>query len=584
MNAIRLTTVATTVALLCACAANTNNTALTQRENAIAQKATANVANKDIPIVVNTPGTAAAGAVAAERARTLPVAKHSTGSWVGARTIMVQSDSQLPASFYENFSFNFDDRANRGTVSLAVVAERITRLSGVPVRISGDVYQAPLTTTPVAPVAAAATTPIPARTNAANGPLPTTLAPTPAVAAAAAESAVPAYAPYVQPIISLNSVDMHWNGTLSGFLDHVTARLNLSWSYREGVVVIERYVTEAYEFAAFGSSQDFRMNLSGGGAGGAGNAAIDVTEQGKIEILNTIKASVDQMIKLAGGASVLNLSTGRLTVTTTRDVMNRVRELLKQEDASLKRQAQIQIDVYSVTTNDSDEQGVDWNVVFSKLTESWGATLKSPVTLSSTSAASLGFNIMSGLNTETSKEFGGSTAAIKALNEIGTTAKVRPVTLIAMNRQWARKTNLNVTGYVAETTSSSSSGGTSAGQKTSSITTGDKILVQPAILNNGEIMLKFGISLTELVSLLTVSAGSGVSATTVQTPNTTGIDDQSTVRLRPGEAMVVTGLTRRVAQNNTRTLSENAAVGLGGTQSQSFKREEFMIVVRAFQI
>jgi type IVB pilus formation R64 PilN family outer membrane protein len=389
----------------------------------------------------------------------------------------------------------------------------------------------------------------------------------------------------VQPIITLNSVDMHWNGSLASFLDHVTGRLNLSWSYREGVVIIERYVTESFEFAAFGGSQDYKMNLTGSSSAGTGGAIMDVAESGKVEILTTIKSSIDQMIKSTNGTSVLNLSTGRITVTAQKDIMARLRELARAEDASLKRQAQIQIDVYSVTSNNSDEQGVDWNLVFNKMSEAWGASLKSPTSLVNSAASTMGINIISGIaGNTTSAEFGGSTSVVKLLNEVGGSAKVRPITMVAMNRQWARKTNLNSSAYVSETTSASSAGGTTGGQKTASITTGDKILVQPAILDNGEIMLKFGISLTELVSLLTVSSGTGASLSSVQTPNTSGIDDQSTVRLRAGEAMVVTGLSRKTATNNTRTLSENASVGVGGSQAQSFKREEFMIVVRAAQI
>ena len=51
-------------------------------------------------------------------------------------------------------------------------------------------------------------------------------------------------------------------GSLASFLDHVTGRLNLSWSYREGVVVIERYITENFELADFVGTQDFKQGYS----------------------------------------------------------------------------------------------------------------------------------------------------------------------------------------------------------------------------------------------------------------------------------------------------------------------------------
>ena len=43
---------------------------------------------------------------------------------------------------------------------------------------------------------------------------------------------------------------MRWSGSLEGYLDLVTDQLSLSWEYRDGVVVIERFRTEFFEIAA----------------------------------------------------------------------------------------------------------------------------------------------------------------------------------------------------------------------------------------------------------------------------------------------------------------------------------------------
>jgi type II secretory pathway component GspD/PulD (secretin) len=195
-------------------------------------------------------------------------------------------------------------------------------------------------------------------------------------------------------------------------------------------------------------------------------------------------------------------------------------------------------------------------------------------------------SIIAGGSGATSGRFGGSQAVLNLLNQVGSSAMYRPVSMIAMNRQWARKTNLKVDGYVSETTpsTSSSAGSGAPGLKTSSITTGDKFMVQPAILASGSIMLKFGVSLTELLGLFDVTAGSGDTLQKVQTPVTSGTDDQGTIRLQPGEAMVVTGLSRRLSSQDRRTLSDGTPVALGGSRKDAFKREEFLIVVRASQI
>ena len=222
--------------------------------------------------------------------------------------------------------------------------------------------------------------------------------------------------------------------------------------------------------------------------------------------------------------------------------------------------------------------------------KTWGATIKSPTTLGSNLGSSLGYSILAPAAgqtpTDTQTRFGTSSAMLKLLHTMSDTAQYRPVSMIALNRQWARKTNLKSDGYLSETTpaTASAAGSGAPGLKTSSIITGDKIMVQPAILDNGAILLKFGISLTELLSLFEVTAGNGATFQRVQVPVTSGTDDQTTVRLLPGEAMVVTGLSRRLASGGVRTLTESAPVAAGGSRTAAYGREDFLIVLRAVQL
>lgn len=549
------------------------------------------------PMKVDALTAGSAAAADATRAKSRAVAKYATRAWHGSRMSDVQNDAVLPPIFSETFQLSFDDRGTQGRVSIAVVAERLSRITGVPVRVKSDVY-------PAASVDAQASASALASQKTPTAAIPISPIPLPPgspagatasadVAAASAVLKAPD-APYVQPLTSLASVDMAWNGTLLSYLDHVTGQLNLSWSYRGGTVVIERYITESFELMAFGGTQDYKMALTGGssgsggssGATGTSSSTLDLSESGRMGALDSLRRAVESVVASSGGSVVLNEGTGRFFVTTTKDVMGRVRSLIKTEDASLQRQAHIQFDVYSVIKDDNDQAGVDWSLLYNNLSSAWGATIKSPTTLTGASAGLTGINILSAKADGTAALFGGSSAVLNLLNQVGTSALYRPVSMVAMNRQWARKTNLKVDGYVSETTPStaSSAGSGAPGLKTSSITTGDKFMVQPAILDNGAILLKFGVSLTELLGLLDVTAGSGDTLQKVQTPVTSGTDDQGTVRLMPGEAMVVTGLSRRLASSDRRALTSETPIGLGGSRKETHKREDFVIVVRATQI
>ena len=591
MSFFRITIIAAAAVAITGCATPTG---LAQKKSTVTERGQimqVALPGKSLPVTATTVGTAPFAEAQAGLKK--PVVRFASKAWHGARMADVQDDAVLPPIFSETFKINFDDRASQGRVDLAVVAERLSRISGVPVRIKSDVYggdgasapiapQAPMSSVPSAPLPSPL--PMPAGGPGANTALP--------AVPASVSDAQPQGASFQQPVTSISSLEMRWDGSLTSFLDHLTARLNLSWSYRDGAVVIERFVTESFELTSFGGIQDYKMALTGGNSGsgggetsGSASSTLDLTESGKMAALDSLKLSVEATVKPSGGSVVLNEGTGRFFVTATKDVMGRVRDLIKTEDASLQRQAHIQFDVYSVLSNESDETGVDWSIVYQGLTSAWGATVRSPASLTGTSAASTGISILSSA-TGSAARFGGSAAVVNLLNEVGNSASYRPVSMIALNRHWARKTNLKVDGYVSETTpsTSSSAGSGAPGLKTSSITTGDKFMVQPAILDNGAILLKFGVSLTELLGLLDVTAGSGDTLQKVQTPVTSGTDDQGTIRLQPGEAMVVTGLSRRLASSDRRALADGAPVAFGGSRKDGFKREDFLIVVRASQI
>lgn len=586
----RFSVLSMAVVSLAGCAGNAINKGtqeLKVQTGTIVQQA---ITQQGLKIDQSTAGTSKNADARAAALQNQPVGKRASGAWYGQRTVPVLSDAVLPQIFKEKFAINFDGYRG-GRVPIAVVAERLSRMSGVPVRVKQDVYAGSKNASGMA-----------------NAPMPATTGlmpamPMPVVGKAVSQtqgaSVMPLQIESSNPdslTTDIASVSMKWDGTLERFLDHVTGMLNLSWSYRDGVVVIERFITESFEITAFGGTQDYSMAISGGNSGGSGggfgnaSANLDVKESGKLAALDSLKKSLDALVVSSGGSVTLNEGSGRFTVVATKDVLSRVREVIRAEDASLRRQALIQFDVYSVTSRSSDEYGVDWSGFITDLASTWSGSIASPASLVSTAASGVTYTLLKDVPEatpqaakNTAARYGGSKALLQALHQMGDSAQFNPVSMIAMNRQWARKTSLKTTGYVSETTpsTSSSAGSGSPGLKTATVTTGDKFLVQPAIMDDGTIYLKFGASFTNLIGLYDVTAGQGASLQRVQTPETSGTDDQGTIRLQAGEAMVITGLSRSVATSDRNGLAEEIPIALGGSKKRSYRKEEFLIVVRA---
>lgn len=518
------------------------------------------------------------------------VLRRSSRPWVAGVTVPMGSGEALPSIFGDQVVMNFDDPDAGGRVSLRTVADRITAQTGVPVRITNDVFngagaQAAGAQSP-ATVGQPPGRPLPALQ---SGPIPM-----PSTAAAGNVSPVPTVASVGTGLdrqVTVNAVAMKWRGTLEGYLNNLTDLLQLSWEYRDGVVVIERYKTEFFEVALLDSEQSYSMGINANDSTSAkdeatssqSNAMASVKETGKSDPVKSVIAGVQQIIGSVPGSAVVQSSgSGRIAVTTTKDAMTKVRQFVRGENEAMLRQAQIQFDIYSVKHNDGDERGLDWGLILNKLGTAVSGGVTAPSTLTSSSAGNVALSILSGQsNSKLSEMIGGSKAMINLLSTYGTAVEHKPVSLLTLNRQWARKANVNNKAYVSESVPSTSSTGTSTvGLKTSTVTTGDRYLVQPSILDNSTVVLKFGIGLSSLVDIVNFTSGNGVSSQTVQTPETNGVIDQATIALKAGQVLAITGLSRVITSDTRRTLTEDTPVGLGGSTKVTRVREDFIILVR----
>lgn len=525
-----------------------------------------------------------ANRLAAEQSN-MPVLRRSKKAWLGSQMVPVTNDDKLPSIFKSKYYLEFNDKKENRFVSLGTVGKRLTELTGVAVRIQPDALEG----WGRSEDAGANRAPSPISFNPqALGQMPPS--PLPMVPSTFAT-------PAVSPQIMVDSLEMKWNGTLVGFLNHLTDRLGLAWEFRDNTVVIMKYVTEFHEVAAFTGQTGYSMSTGGASSGKSGTSGsgasqststkLDVTETDKAsDSVESILAAVKQMIQSVPGSTVTRSEgSGRMVVKTSREMQSQVRDFLKSENTSMLRQAQIQFDIYSVRTADSDERGLNWSAVFNTLSGIYGANITSPSTLTGATAGSVGLNILNtgnGNNSNTSARFGDSSVIVNLLKQYGTSVQYRPVSLLALNRTWAKKSRLSTEGYLAETTPgpASSTGVGAPGLKTDTVTTGDQYIAIPQILDNNTVLLKFGVSLSDLLGLFDVTVGTGLTIQKVQTPRVTSVNDQYTVALKPGEVIAISGLSRLVTTTDQRSLAEGASIGWGGSRKIEMQRENFVIFVR----
>lgn len=491
------------------------------------------------------------------------VLRRSSKAWISGTSVPTGSGQQLPSVFSEPVKLNFDDRP-----TLRTMAERLTALSGVPIRIKAD----------------------------AGGDTSGGARIVPAIAGNAAATPITFRDP-------MTTVPMKWSGSLEGYLNHVTNLTGLSWEYRDGVVVIERLRTEFFEVAATDGESSFSVGMAGndtgtGGAGSSGggsagstnasSATSDVADKGKSNPVESILLTLKQLVQDVPGSQVVRADgSGRIAVTTTKETMTKVADFMRTENDALRRQVQVQFDIYSVRHNQNDQRGVDWEALAQSVSHAWGAAISSPVTLTTASVGTVGLSILNsgtaGAGNSTARRFGNSKAILDLLSEYGNSSEHHAFTVTSKNRQWGRQANLSSQAYVSMTTPglATAVGAGAPGLTTSTVTTGDRFLAKAQLLNNGSVSLQYAISLSSLIGLPTFTSGNGTSQQSVQVPNTTSVVDQESVSLKAGEVLVITGMSRTVASDNRRTLTEQTPIALGGSGVATTQREDILVLVRA---
>lgn len=511
--------------------------------------------------------------------------------WVGGLQSS-RRDGRLPAVFDQANVLDF----GREKVSLGTVAMRLARLTSIPVRVRDDVYQAGGTgDSRAAPEAvdgaldaSAGGAQAPSSAGMPQVPLHVVASPAnPAGADRQQRRTDGAGLLSTASPMSIDALEMRWNGSLRGFLDHLTNSLGLAWEYQDGGVVIMRLVTESYQLAITPGKQTYSLSAGGTGSSSSAEGGVSMTSQsatnvstsGVIDVRESILKNVQEMVASVPG-SFANWAdgSGRLLVVSSKENQARVRDFVRKENKSLRQRVNVTFDIYSVRRSDADEQGVDWSSLFTSLNRRYGINFGSPAQLTGASAGTLSINT-------TSRDYTTTNNAILALlSQQGETVQHRPVSFSTSQGVWDTTGRLSTTGYLKETTPGTASASGSAGApglKTDLITTGDQYSVLPLVQDDHTTLLRFSITLSDLIGLFDVSTGSGETLQKVQTPQVEAITKGSLITLAPHETAVVTGLTRRVAKRSDNRLTENAPLFAGGSRSASIVTEHLLILVRA---
>ena len=272
-------------------------------------------------------------------------------------------------------------------------------------------------------------------------------------------------------------------------------------------------------------------------------------------------------------------------VTTTKETMSRTRDLVRQINSRLQTRIAVQFDVYHFVNNKTDEKGFDWNVVYQSLNKLLGVAVASPGSVITAAAGSVNWNIIPTGTSHTAQILGNSSAMLKSFNGNGYSSYVKSYPMLLGNRTWGRVMKNESEVYISEIVpgaNSSATGTAIPGVKQTKLTFGDDVAIKAVLLDSNRICLTIAAGFSDLLSI--EKAAQGTTGFFTQQPKTSQAGVQNQICQDPGETLVISGLSRRVAATNTNALGEDWAIGLGGSRSIKTTTENLMVVIRATQL
>ncbi len=493
-----------------------------------------------------------------------------SGNFLGDTPIDMPYASTLPPIFFENVIIR-QRGLNFGTVSQA--AKNIALATNLPVWTNPDVEAITAGTQPN-PAAAAGAVPV-----GGNGiPLDLPLPPTGAgIGVSQTSSSALALA------ATKNIVRLDYRGQLLNYVNQVAVSGGVNWEYRDGGIYFYKLITKFFTLSNVSPGEvSVTDGMSKGGSASTGQTGGQATNSGSFSSSSSVSMtgaySIWKQLEpglrsalTAAGKIAINEGTGTVTVTDTKEGVNRVKKIIEHENELLGRQVAVDVRVIKVSLTKTSQAGVDLNAIYTTLA---GNTLGliAPMTNTTSAAGSMTFKVG-----DSNSKFNGSSPAVQALNQFGTIASDSTSTLITTNRMPAMTGAFATTGFLAQTTPAAggaTAGGTGVpGLTPGSATTGSFLRVTPTIKDNNTVLMSLSIDLSTLLGIGSASTGSGQTLQQIQWANTDGTKSTSNILLNQSESMVMIGIGNEgVNSNATNSIS-------GGSAAGTKSKDLFVIIV-----
>ena len=440
----------------------------------------------------------------------------SADSYVGAHVVPLKESDRSEAALAVNVTLR-----QRGT--LGQIVSTLTELTPVTVRIGAE--------------------PAPLKDGERNKPATTP-----------EDLELPLLLPSAGP---LQTVDVSYEGTLRGLLDHIAVSSGYGWDYDavNNVVTFSRFMVRTFTILSAPGSVEYDSQItnkskesSGSGIGGSGVNATVVTadtssqtaQSNAIRYRFDIWSDTEKVVKAllsSEGAVVGNPAAGTITVRDFAENVRQIGRYISDTNRRLSRQVAVSVGVWALEVSDENEAGLNLQGIFAN----------NDVSIVAGSLSNLGSS-NSASATIVSGKLKDSSGVLKALRRWGDAVQVTSGGGLVMSNQPVPIQAIQRTAYLAGSSASQSDYGQTTELTPGEVTTGFTATIIPHILDRRRVVLQYNLNLSTLDELTEFSTKD----LSIQLPKTSTRAFSQRSQMQLGQTLVLAGF-----QDETQSLAKN---------------------------
>lgn len=347
-----------------------------------------------------------------------------------------------------------------------------------------------------------------------------------------------------------HTLEIDHDGPLRVLLDRIAAQAGLQWAHTGGRIVFSRVITRAITLKALPGGLDANQSLEvmGGGEGSGGGSA-KVAASAVSDLWAGLPDALKPMLSPMAALHV-DARAGLVTVTDAAVNVERVQDYLDALNATALRQVLLEIEVLQVSFNDEFSTGIDWRAMLGRLDAGHRLQLTAPPALGPISGGTAG--ALSFVLGPSSSRGSPSEWVAKALQEYGRVSTAYSAVVTTTNRMPVPLGALQTRSYVERTTAATVNPAngltTPAALEPGKLSTGLGLTVLPVILDSHLVLLQTALQVSELRQLRAFTSGSGITAQSVQLPETLSFSTLQRISVPAGRTLVLAGFEREQAQ------------------------------------